>query len=266
MKLNTLPIRIFTPFILILLSTHFGFSQGAVKFPNNQELQEIILQHDRDFWEAYNQCDVDGMIQFITDDLEFYHDKNGFTTGIKEFEESLRNGLCAKGGNRTRREAVEGTVEVYPLEGFGAIILGKHFFFETQAGKPERRTGIAQFTHVWKLEGGHWKMSRVLSFDHKAPPKEAMEPKILVSEQALGEYVGSYEAPETGTVVFSIKEGTLEMQAGKMTDLIYADSKDVFVHPQAPLSFEFVRNDEGKVIKMIVREGGEIAEEAIRKD
>lgn len=258
--------RFAIPFILILFSSYLGFSQDEVEFPNNQDLQEIILQHDKEFWEAYNQCDVDGMLQFLTDDLEFYHDKNGFSTGIDDFENSLRNGLCAKGGNRTRREAVEGTIEVYPLEDFGAIILGKHYFFETQAGKPERRSGIAQFTHVWKLEGEQWKMSRVLSFDHKAAREETMEPKILVSKQELEDYVGSYEAPQTGTVVFSIKEGTLEMKAGKMTDLIYADSPNVFVHPQAPLSFEFVRNEAGKVIKMIVREGGEIAEEAVRTD
>ena len=52
---------------------------------------------------------------------------------------------------------------------YGAIQKGIHLFYIQEPNKPLYLTNIAKFTSLWKLEGDHWKLSRVLSYDHKEP-------------------------------------------------------------------------------------------------
>jgi hypothetical protein len=68
---------------------------------------------------------------------------------------------------RTRRELVEGTVEVYPLAGYGAVELGVHRFYTTEKGQSERLTTTSRFVHVWQRKDRVWKISRVISYDHR---------------------------------------------------------------------------------------------------
>ena len=56
-----------------------------------------------------------------------------------------------------------GTLEVYPLKGFGAVEMGVHRF--THPGDPTN-IGEAKFIHVWRLKDGVWQISRVISIDH----------------------------------------------------------------------------------------------------
>lgn len=50
---------------------------------------------------------------------------------------------------------------------YGAIQVGEHRFYQLLPGKPEKLVEIALFTHVWKKDAKGWRVSRVLSFDHK---------------------------------------------------------------------------------------------------
>ena len=45
--------------------------------------------------------------------------------------------------------------------------VGVHRFFQLLPGKPEKLVEVSQFTHVWKKEGGAWKLARALSYDHR---------------------------------------------------------------------------------------------------
>ena len=134
----------------------------------SQESVDIIHHHDSIFWVSYNQCDVPVMASYFTNDLEFYHDKNGLTTGHKEFTASMKTGLCGKADWRLRRESVPGSVSIYPLGNYGAIISGEHVFYIIENGLPPRLDGQARFTHVWLNQPDNsWKMSRILSYDHR---------------------------------------------------------------------------------------------------
>lgn len=146
-------------------------AQSTYPIPETEEeLHQLILQLDSLFWQAYNTCDADKMGEFLTDDIEFYHDKGGLTETKEVLLEGLRTGLCGNPDMHLRREAVKGTVEVFPMSQYGAIISGKHLFYVVPTGKEEFLDGLARFTHLWQYKEGYWKMARVLSYDHGPAP------------------------------------------------------------------------------------------------
>src|SRR5437868_13706627 len=110
----------------LLLSISFVYGSAQTE---DQKLTTTILHLDSAFWNAYNTCDTAAFKNFITDDVEFYHDKGGITLGAKALIESLDKNICG-GENRVRREAIARTVQVYPMrngnEIYGADIYGEH--------------------------------------------------------------------------------------------------------------------------------------------
>ncbi len=240
--------------ILLLLGSTVVRAQSIYDQP--EQLKEAILEKDEQFWQAYNQCNVNQMISFLAEDLEFYHDKNGLTKGLTNFKKALTEGLCAN-GPQLRRQVKEGSVEVFPLKGIGAIISGEHYFYIG-----DRVDGLAKFTHIWNHDNGSWKMSRVLSYDHKPVPYENQKTAISLSDNLLMSYAGNYSAPQTGKVVFSKLEGKLHMTAGSMELVLIPEKENLFFHEQSSLTFEFVSDEKSEIIKVIIRENGQIVEEA----
>jgi predicted alpha/beta superfamily hydrolase len=55
------------------------------------------------------------------------------------------------------------------MDNYGAIQMGEHRFYITEPGQPERLSGIARFTHLWKFANNEWKITRALSYDHHDP-------------------------------------------------------------------------------------------------
>jgi hypothetical protein len=142
---------------------------AAAPPPSQADVSATIRSADARFWQAYNTCDTTALRQFFTEDVEFYHDKGGVTLGAETLMASIKTNLCGEGG-RLRREAVDGTVHVFPLTGqgvaYGAVLSGEHLFYVLEKGKAERLDGRARFTHLWLLKDGTWRMARILSFDH----------------------------------------------------------------------------------------------------
>ena len=140
-----------------------------------QNLKDTILHFDSLFWEAYNVCDLEQMATFFTEDLEFYHDKGGLTTTRASLIEVTKKGICSSENWWLRREVVEGSLKVYPLNNYGAILSGEHVFYINEEGKKERLDGLAKFTHVWQYKDNAWKMSRVLSYDHGPATEKSLK-------------------------------------------------------------------------------------------
>jgi len=157
----------FTCFSFFLLAS---LSQASMAQTADEKLTATILQKDSLFWVAYNNCETEKFSQFFTEDMEFYHDKGGATLGLENLVSSAKKNLCSSDTFRLRREAVEGTVKVFPLKKsdviYGAILSGEHVFYILEKGKPARLDGQAKFTHLWLLKDGVWKMTRILSYDH----------------------------------------------------------------------------------------------------
>ncbi|WP_405207617.1 DUF4440 domain-containing protein [Aquimarina sp. LLG6339-5] len=229
---------------------------------NNSSLKKTILKLDKKFWKSYNTCNMSTFKTFFVEDFEFYHDKGGLTSGLTKMMSSVENGLCNPENPRVRREVVEGSVQVYPLNNYGAIITGEHVFYVSEKGKKEKLAEIAKFTHVWQHKDEQWKMTRVLSYDHQPTPQNTDIKEISLSDNILNKYIGIYQAPKTGTVVITNKGQLLEINAGKMNAIVYPQTENLFFHKQSPLTFEFIKDKNGKVSKIVVRENGQIVEEA----
>ena len=233
-----------------------------------EELTKIILEKDSLFWKGYNNCDTSLTGRFIATDIEFYHDKGGITNGLQALQASLKNNLCSNPDWRLRREAVPGTVKCYPLQNngtiYGAILLGEHYFYITEKGKPEFRDGHASFAHLWMKENDEWRMKRILSYDHHAAAKTNERKAISLPAASLKQYTGMYKGPQTDSLFIREENGTLVMVSRNKKTPLYAEKADLFFMKERDLTFEFIRDGKAKVTGMRVRENGALAEELKR--
>lgn len=116
---------------------------------------------DTKLFDAYNHCDLTTLGAMVTDDLEFYHDKTGLAVGRQTFVNAIKNNICP---GHVQRELVAGSLEVYPLQGYGAVEVGVHRFHHPgETGN----VGEAKFLTVWQNKDGAWKIARAISYDHE---------------------------------------------------------------------------------------------------
>lgn len=130
----------------------------APYIPESKELYDSIVEADSIFFNAYNNCDTLTMASMISENLEFYHDKGGVMTSKDSVMDAMKKNICGK----VTRELVKGSIEVYPIAGFGAVEMGKHFFHNNQEPEPAEHS-IGKFVHLWKKENGTWRLTRVIS-------------------------------------------------------------------------------------------------------
>jgi hypothetical protein len=143
--------------LLACLFTQLAFSQYK---PDDQVLYDSIVKHDSIFFDAYNNCDkkLDLYASYYDEDLEFYHDKGGFSASRKDMIDATERNICGK----VRRELVPGSIEVYPIANYGAIEIGYHKFYNRN-DPPNTSSRAGRFVIVWKLVNSQWRISRVIS-------------------------------------------------------------------------------------------------------
>lgn len=119
------------------------------------------------FKQGFNQCDLAITASLVAEDLEFYHDKGGIDKGKQSFLDTMNSGLCKSGKNAIHRHLVTGSLAVFPMTDqgklYGAIQMGEHQF---SAPGEQPTAQPAKFIHLWLLDNGEWRLSRVLSYDH----------------------------------------------------------------------------------------------------
>ena len=123
-------------------------------------LYDKVAALDRALFDAYNRRDLDDLMARFSDDLEFWHDKDGLS-GATETRQGL--GEIFK-RQETTRTLVPGSLEVWPLGKDGALARGRHTFCHEEHGKPD--CGTFEFVNVWRKTGEEWKLARVISFGH----------------------------------------------------------------------------------------------------
>jgi ketosteroid isomerase-like protein len=124
-------------------------------------LHALVLELDRAMFDAFNGHDVDALMSFFADDLEFFHDKDGL---LDHAQVKIGFTRVFASNPDLRRELVPDTVEVHPLPGYGALQTGRHRFCHTENGKAD--CGTFSFAQVWRWAGGEWQVARELSYGH----------------------------------------------------------------------------------------------------
>jgi len=61
-------------------------------------------------------------------------------------------------------------LQVYRLEGYGAMEVGVHRFHHPGHDDTEP-VGEGKFIHLWQYKDGGWKITRIISYDHHAVAK-----------------------------------------------------------------------------------------------
>ena len=140
---------------------------GAAPTP---EMTAAITKADADLFAAvFDRCDADAVAAMLTGDFRFVHDKDG-ESGRAKFLDDMR-GHCerVKTGEDfpARRALVPETLEVWPIDRYGALEIGTHRFYARLKGKPETLTETGNFMFLWKQVDGKWLMAESISYGHK---------------------------------------------------------------------------------------------------
>jgi endonuclease YncB( thermonuclease family) len=121
-------------------------------------------------------------------------------------------------------------VEVFPLEKngvmYGAIHTGIHNFYAVEDNKSEYLTSIAKFTHVWMLENGDFKLTRVLDGDTVGFEAKFL-PDPLKKELLIRVY--GVDTPEKGHRAQCPQENTKGLAATEFTKTTIANGKKIQV-------------------------------------
>lgn len=142
---------------------------GAALAQDDQSQQAALTRTvaalDTAVFDAFNTCSKPVQLEkhasFFAPDVEFYHDAGGVTWSRREMIENTQKYVCG----HFRRELVPGTLKVFPIGNYGAIEQGTHRFCQFDTGKCD---GIAEFVIVWENRDGAWRITRVLSYGHRA--------------------------------------------------------------------------------------------------
>ena len=158
-----------TKLVIFAALALFSFSRLRPDKPSSREPPMIrsfrqIAASDSAFFDAYNNCQLSKMESYFTRDVEFYHDQSGLAR-LAGVMDALRKNICGK----VHRDPVPGSLEVYPLKGYGAVSIGLHRFCDSRKHQTcvEGNSGVAKFVTLWRQQNGKWRMSRVISYDHK---------------------------------------------------------------------------------------------------
>ncbi|MBI1307713.1 MAG: DUF4440 domain-containing protein [Bacteroidetes bacterium] len=112
---------------------------------------------DKEFFDAYNTCNLEKQDSIYSDSIEFFHDQGGLLTSKTEIIAGTSRNICGK----VTRELVENSVEVYPIKNYGAVETGMHIFHNSQ--DPDSKSDPVKFVVVWQHKNGRWIISKVIS-------------------------------------------------------------------------------------------------------
>ena len=120
---------------------------------------------DAEMFAAFNTHDVDKLMAYFAPNLEFFHDKGG----LSDFSQTKAGftRLFAQSPDISRT-LVPGSLEVFPVKGYGAMHIATQRFCHVENGRND--CGNSKFVMVWQQQADTWKITRVVSYDHGLVP------------------------------------------------------------------------------------------------
>jgi hypothetical protein len=154
-----------TPFFSLWLAVNLAAAEpieaDAAAAADAQALSATIAALDSKVFDAYNRCDLKAFADYFSPKVEFYHDTGGVTWDRATVVANTKKYICGK----VRRELIAGTLHVYPIKDYGAVEEGEHRFCQLANNQCE---GVAKFLMIWHNDNGKWRMTRVISYGHRA--------------------------------------------------------------------------------------------------
>ena len=149
--------------ILIALVVVLGSANAQLKedVATTTGLYNEIKLQDSLLFAAFNTRDIETFKNYFSEDLEFFHDIGGLT-GYDVTINFLKT--TAQQKSDLKRELVKGSLEVFPIPGYGAMEIGSHQFCHTENGKDD--CGTFKFVQIWQKKDDQWKITRVVSYGH----------------------------------------------------------------------------------------------------
>lgn len=211
-----------------IIAITFSINSDA-QVDKNSDLYKTILSKDSLLFNVgFNTCDIKQFDILLSENLKFYHDKDGISDK-KKFLFDLKNGLCESPETRqVKRFLVKESTEIFPLYKngvlYGAVHNGEHIFTEERESQP----GIAKFTNVWQLENGEWKLVTSFSFDHQAYENKKTENPIFDNDLEIEKWLKQNNVPTLGLGV--IENGELKQIKvfGEITKGVSAPYNTIF--------------------------------------
>ncbi|MFT3903524.1 MAG: serine hydrolase [Niabella sp.] len=191
--------------LFLIISSNKTFAQTQ----NPSELYQTILAKDSLLFDVgFNQCNINLSENLLSENLKFYHDKDGISNKAK-FISDLKKGICSNAENRqVKRFLIKEKTEIFPLYKngmlYGAVQNGEHTFSE----KRESRAGIAKFSNVWELENGEWKLTESFSFDHQPLSEQQKTANIFDDDSAIENWLSENNIKTLGLGI--IENGKLK--------------------------------------------------------
>lgn len=157
MKFNILikPIFILSITLFASAALHAQKQTAAAQ----KSLYDEIVAMDSIYFNAYNNCDMQTQESLYADNIEFYHDKGGLSTSKKDILDAIKKNICGK----VTRELIKGSIEVYPINGYGAVEMGLHRFHNNQEPESNQPKEGSKFIIIWHNKNGKWEITRVIS-------------------------------------------------------------------------------------------------------
>lgn len=178
------------------------FNHIQAQLPKTDPLYRAVMSKDSLLFSiGFNTCDSKQAEVVLSENFEFYHDKDGFSDK-KKFITDFKNGLCkASSTYRYKRVLVDKATQVYPMykdgKVYAAVQNGDHLFYEKVGNGAEKLVGEAKFTNFWQLENGDWKLVKSLSFDHHA--KETIDERsVFNNDQEIEDWLKESKIPTLG--------------------------------------------------------------------
>jgi hypothetical protein len=126
--------------------------------PASAGLFRTIVQQDSIFFNAYNNCDLQKQKEYYSDNIEFFHDQGGLMTSKNDLLDATEKNICGK----VTRILVENSIEVYPINGYGAVEIGLHKF-KNKLENNGNPSYPSKFIIIWHQVDKKWEIAKVVS-------------------------------------------------------------------------------------------------------
>lgn len=158
--------------VLLIIGLQLFWAHTVLKA---QTTKDILTGFTNNYFDSYNNCNVEKMLELCTDDIEVYHDLVGLVSGKADLRiqsKKFCDWLSASEEPKINAEIV-GQLRIQELKTktdniYGAIITGTIDFIAVSKQNGARtKSGTSDFIWVLRLTNDKWQIARDVSYNHQ---------------------------------------------------------------------------------------------------